>query len=128
LVVIGFATFYFFVPHAFIASIIVFIPDYIVYSDNRGLHQHFSLFVTLQLATDTEASSANPSDVGARLIMVPTLGRRVLATPVRAFIADVFPILASSAQCLVFIGFDNVFIGIDYFSTATLTVLPTSSL
>jgi hypothetical protein len=46
--------------------------------------------------------------------MVPTLGRPVLATPGRAFILDVFPSLASSAQCLVFIGFDNVFFGTDY--------------
>jgi hypothetical protein len=43
LVATGFAAFYVFVHHAFVASVIVFIPDYIVYSDNRGLHRHFSL-------------------------------------------------------------------------------------
>jgi hypothetical protein len=43
----GFAALYVFFHHAFVASVIVFIPDYIVYSDNRGLHQHFSLFAAL---------------------------------------------------------------------------------
>jgi hypothetical protein len=66
--------------------------------------------------------------IGARLMMVPTLGRLVLATPGRAFIPDAFSDLASSVQRLVFIGFDNVFIGIDYFSMSTLTTSPTSSL
>jgi hypothetical protein len=47
LVAAGFATFNVFVHHAFIANIIVFIPDYIVYSNNHGLHQHFSLFAAL---------------------------------------------------------------------------------
>jgi hypothetical protein len=61
-------------------------------------------------------------------MMVPTLGRPVLATPGRAFIPDVLPSLASSAQRLIFIGFNNAFIGIDYFSTSALTVSPTSSL
>jgi hypothetical protein len=60
--------------------------------------------------------------------MVPTLGRPVLATPGRAFIPDTFPSLASSTQRLVFIGFNNVFIGIDYFSTSALTTSPTLSL
>jgi hypothetical protein len=60
--------------------------------------------------------------------MVPTLGRPILATPGHAFIPDALLSLASSAQRLVFIGFDNVFIGIDYFSTSTLTTSPTSSL
>jgi hypothetical protein len=61
LVAAGFAAFYVFIHHAFVASVIVFIPDYIVYSDNHGLHRHFSLFATLRVATDTEASSASPS-------------------------------------------------------------------
>jgi hypothetical protein len=47
LVAAGFAAFYVFVHHAFVANIIVFILDYIVYSNNRGLHRHFSLFVAL---------------------------------------------------------------------------------
>jgi hypothetical protein len=47
LVAARFATFYVFFHHAFITSVIVFIPDYIVYSDNRGLHRHFSLFSAL---------------------------------------------------------------------------------
>jgi hypothetical protein len=58
-------------------------------------------------------------------MMVPTLGRPVLATPGRAFILGS---LASSAQRLVFIDFDNIFVGIDYFSTSSLTTSPTSSL
>jgi hypothetical protein len=123
LVTASFAAFYVFVHHAFVVSVIIFIPDYIVYSDNRGLHRHFPLFADLRLATDMEASPASPSDIGARLMMFPTLGRPVLATPGHAFIpdADAFPSLASSVQCLVFIG-------IDYFSTSALTVSPTSSL
>jgi hypothetical protein len=60
--------------------------------------------------------------------MVLTLGRPVLAAPKRAFIPDVFPSLASLAQRLVFISFNNVFIGIDYFSTSTSTASPTSYL
>jgi hypothetical protein len=44
-----------------------------------------------------------------------------LATPGRSFVPDVFPSLASSAQCLVFIGFDNVFFGINYFSLSAST-------
>jgi hypothetical protein len=35
----------------------------------------------------------------------------VLATPVRVFVPDASPGLASSDQCLVFIGIDNVFFG-----------------
>jgi hypothetical protein len=128
LVVTSFAAFYVFIHHAFVASVMVFIHDYIVYSNNRGLHQHFSLFAALRLATDTEASSASPSDIGARLMMVPTVRRPVLATPVRAFIPDVFPSMTSLMQHLVFIDFDNVFIGIDYFSMSALTTSPTSSL
>jgi hypothetical protein len=65
----GFAAFYVFVHHAFIATIIVLIPDNIVYSDSHGLHRHFSLFAALRLAADMEASSASPSDIGARLMM-----------------------------------------------------------
>jgi hypothetical protein len=61
-------------------------------------------------------------------MMVPTLGRPVLATPGRAFVPDAFPSLESSAQRLIFIGFDNVFFGIDYFSMSALTASPTSSL
>jgi hypothetical protein len=57
---VGFIAFYIFVHHAFVANIIIFIPDYIVYSNNRGLYRHFSLFTALLLATDTEASSASP--------------------------------------------------------------------
>jgi hypothetical protein len=68
LVAAGFAAFYVFIHHAFVVNVIVFIPDYIVYSDNRGLHRHFSLFATPRLAINTEASSATPSDIGARLI------------------------------------------------------------
>jgi hypothetical protein len=45
--------------------------------------------------------------------MVPTLRHPVLATPVHAFVNDVFLSPASSMHRLVFIGFDNVFIGID---------------
>jgi hypothetical protein len=60
--------------------------------------------------------------------MVPTLGRPVLATPCRAFILDEFPSLASSAQCLLLIGFDNVFFGINYFSMFASTTSLTSSL
>jgi hypothetical protein len=41
---------------------------------------------------------------------------------------DAFPSLARSVQCLVFIGCDNVFIIIDYFSTSASTLSPTSSL
>jgi hypothetical protein len=128
LVAAGFTAFYDFIHHAYVANIIVFIPDYIVYSDNHGLHQHFFLFTALRLATDTEASSACPSDICARLMMVPTLGRSILATPGRAFIPDTFPSLASSSQRIVFIRFNNVFIGIDYFSMSVLTASPTSSL
>jgi hypothetical protein len=127
LVAAGFAAFYVFIHHAFVANVIVFIPDYIIYSDNRGLHRHFSLFAALRLATDMEASSASPSDIGTRLIMVPTFGRSVLATPGRTFIPDALPILASSTQRLVFIGFDNIFFGTDYFPTSTSTMSPTSS-
>jgi hypothetical protein len=47
LVAAVFAAFYVFVRHAFVANVIVFIPNYIVYSDNRGLHRHFSLFAAL---------------------------------------------------------------------------------
>jgi hypothetical protein len=61
LVAAGFAAFYVFIHHAFVASAIVFIPDYIVYSDNHGLHWHFSLFAALRVATNMEASSASPS-------------------------------------------------------------------
>jgi hypothetical protein len=61
-------------------------------------------------------------------MMVPTLGHPVLATPGHAFIPDAFPSLASSAQRLVYISFDNVFIGIDYFSTSASTMSPTSPL
>jgi hypothetical protein len=113
LVAAFFTTFYVFVHHAFIASVIVFIPDYIVYSENRGLHRHISLFAALRLATDTEASSACPSDTGTWLMMEPTLERPVLATPGCAFIHDAFPSLASSTQRLVFIGFDNILFCID---------------
>jgi hypothetical protein len=95
LVAAGFTTFDDFVHHAFFTNVIIFIPDYIVYSDNRRLDWHFYLFAALRLATDTEASSASPSDIGARLIMVPTLGCPVLATPGRAFILDAFLSLAS---------------------------------
>jgi hypothetical protein len=59
--------------------------------------------------------------------MVPTLGRPVLATSGRAFIPDAFLSLASSAQRLNFIGFDIVFLGIDYFSTSSSTASPTLS-
>jgi hypothetical protein len=59
----------------------VFIPDYIVYSNNHGLHRHISLYAALRTATVTEASSASPSDTGARFMIVPTLERPVLATP-----------------------------------------------
>ena len=45
-------------------------------------------------------------------MMVPALARPVLATPVRAFVPDAFPGLASSDRRLVLIGIDNVFIGI----------------
>jgi hypothetical protein len=61
-------------------------------------------------------------------MMVLTLGRPVLATPKRAFIPDMFPSLASSAQRLIFISFNNVFIGIDYFSMSTSKASPTSYL
>jgi hypothetical protein len=115
-------------PPCLVANVVIFIPDYIVYSDNHELHRHFSLFAAPRLATDTEASSASPSDIGARLIMVPTLEHPVLATPGRAFIPDAFPSLACFPQRLVFIGFDNVFFGIDYFSTSASSVLPTSTL
>jgi hypothetical protein len=47
LVVAGFVAFYVFVHHALIASNIIFIPGYIIYSDNHGLHRHFSLFAAL---------------------------------------------------------------------------------
>jgi hypothetical protein len=47
LIIADFAAFYIFVHPAFVASIIVFISDYIIYSDNHGLHWHFSFFVTL---------------------------------------------------------------------------------
>jgi hypothetical protein len=47
LVAASFTTFYVFVHHAFVANVIVFIPDYVVYSNNRGLHRYFSLFVAL---------------------------------------------------------------------------------
>jgi hypothetical protein len=60
--------------------------------------------------------------------MVPALGHLVLATLGRAFIPDEFPSLASSAQCLIFIGFDNVFFGIDCFSMFASTTSPTLSL
>jgi hypothetical protein len=60
--------------------------------------------------------------------MVPTLGHPILATPGRAFIPNTFSSLASLAQCLVFIGFDNVFFRIDYFSMSASTVSPTLSL
>jgi hypothetical protein len=126
LVATSFAGFYVFVHHAFVASVIVFIPVYIVYSDNHGLHQHFSLFSALWLATDTEASSASPFDIGARLLMVPTFGRPVLATPGRAFFFDAFSSLASSTQHLIFIGFNNVFFGIDNFSMSASTASPSS--
>jgi len=39
----------------------------------------------------------------------------VLATPVRAFVPDASPSLAISDRCLVFVGLDNVFFGIDTF-------------
>jgi hypothetical protein len=61
-------------------------------------------------------------------MMVPTLGCPVLATPGCAFVPDAFPGLASSAQHLVFIGFDNVFFGIDYFSMSASTASSTLSL
>jgi hypothetical protein len=61
-------------------------------------------------------------------MMVPTLKRPVLATPGRSFIPDAFPSLESSAHRLVFIGFDNVFIDIDFFSTSASTASPTLSL
>jgi hypothetical protein len=60
--------------------------------------------------------------------MVPALGRPVLATLGRAFIPDAFPSLASSAQRLIFIDFDNVFFGIDCFSMFASTTSPTLSL
>jgi hypothetical protein len=47
LVTASYAAFYIFVWHAFVANFIVFIPDYIGYSDNCGLHQHFILFAAL---------------------------------------------------------------------------------
>jgi hypothetical protein len=46
----------------------------------------------------------------------------------RAFIPHAFPNLANLAQRLIFIGFDNVFFSIDYFSTSFSTVSLTSSL
>jgi hypothetical protein len=49
----SFVAFYVFICHAFVANVIVFIPDYMVYSDNRGLHRHFFLFAALRLTTDT---------------------------------------------------------------------------
>jgi hypothetical protein len=119
---------YVFVHHAFVANVIVFIPNYIIYSNNHGLHRHFSLFTALCLATDTEASSASPSDIDARLIMVPSLRCPVCAIPDRAFIPNAFPSLASSRQHLVFIGFDNAFFGTDYFPTSASTASLTSSL
>jgi hypothetical protein len=60
--------------------------------------------------------------------MVPTPGRPVLETPGRTFVLDAFPILTSSTQRLVFIGFNNVFFGIDYFSTSASTASLTSTL
>jgi hypothetical protein len=53
-------------------------------------------------------------------MIVPTPGRPVLATPGHAFVPDAFPSLANSAKCLVFIGFDNVFFGIDTSPTNVL--------
>jgi hypothetical protein len=61
-------------------------------------------------------------------MMVPTLGRPVLATLGCAFVLDTFPSLASLVQRLVFIGLDNVFFGIDYFSMSASIVSLTLSL
>jgi hypothetical protein len=61
-------------------------------------------------------------------MMVPTLGRPILATPGCAVVPDAFLSLASSVQHLIFIGFDNIFFNIDYFSMSALTASPTSSL
>jgi hypothetical protein len=47
LVAASFAAFYVFIHHAFVSSVTVFIPDYIVYSDNHGLHRHISFFAAL---------------------------------------------------------------------------------
>jgi hypothetical protein len=96
------------VHHDFIASVII--PNYFVYSDNRRLHRHLSLFVALRTSTITTASYAGPSDIGTRFMMVSTLACLVLATPVHAFIPHAFSSLASSAQQLVFICFHNVFL------------------
>jgi hypothetical protein len=52
----------------------------------------------------------------------------MLATPIHAFVPNTFPCLASSAQRVVFVGFDNIFIGIDYFSMSASTASLTSSL
>jgi hypothetical protein len=64
--VIGSAAFYVFFHHDFIANIIVFIPDYIVYFDNHELQRHLSLYAALRTAAVMEASSAGPSETGAR--------------------------------------------------------------
>ena len=63
-------------------------------------------------ATVVESSSASPSDTGVWFTVVPAPACTVLATPLRAFVPDVFPGLASLGRRLVYIGFDNVF-GID---------------
>lgn len=58
--------------------------------------------------------------------MVPALARPVLATPARAVVPDASPSPASLDQELVFIGFDNVFIGITSYTTVS-TASPASS-
>jgi hypothetical protein len=51
-----------------------------------------------------------------------------LAISGRAFVPDTFPSLANSVQRLIFIGFNNIFFGIDYFSMTASTASLTSSL
>jgi hypothetical protein len=81
-----------------------------VYSYNR--RQLWPIFVALRLATTLEPRQLVPRH-GAKFIMVPLYACSVLATVQRAFIPDASPCLASSDRCLVFIGLDNVFFGID---------------
>lgn len=59
------------------------------------------------------AFSASLSPTWHDTVLVPLYACSVLATPLRAFVPDASPCLASSDRRLVFIGLDNVFFGID---------------
>jgi len=89
-----------FVQHQLVASVAVIYPDRFIYSDNRGRHwpradwrrnrRRVLLCWPLRLLRH-----------GVQLVQVPVYACPVLATPMRAFVHDVSPGLASLVRCFV---------------------------